>query len=249
MFLDRFLSRFLFSFFLKIDVLGCDQSSIAKRQQAAAVQCHISSHRRKCRVHNEVLLQVLLQCFHVIHFDDHTDRLAGKHKKAPKQRFGGLAANVGLISFVKFLHLIVREAFHLFVRKLGVEHLFCFVGGYKNSQLFAFFWNVVGRERKRKIGGFRATSVSFMTSLSAFRHAVKKLTEKYLFRKGGARGSPERNFFFFQHCHQFFLLFRGRLACVVPKDGFHGFARRSVKQKDGGHVFVEWLCDAGDLLG
>lgn len=159
MFLDRFLCRFLFRFFLKIDVLGCDQSSIAKRQQAAAAQCHISSHRRKRRVNNEVLLQ----SFHVIHFDDHTDRLAGKHKKALKQRFGGLAANVGLISFVKFLHLIVREAFHLFVRKLGTQRLFCSVSGYKNSQLFALFWNVSGRERKRKIGGLRATSSSYMT--------------------------------------------------------------------------------------
>ena len=81
-------------------------------------------------------LQVLLQSFHVIHVDDHTDRrLAGKHKKALNQRFGGLAAYVDLISFVTFLHLFVPEAFHLFVRKLDAERRYCFAGGYKHSQL------------------------------------------------------------------------------------------------------------------
>lgn len=63
-----------------------------------------------------------------------------------------------------------------------------------------------------------------------------------------AQGEVQKGTFFFQRCHQFFVLFRGKFACVVLKDGFHGFAQGSVKQKDG-HVFVEWFCDAGDLLG
>ena len=134
-------------------MLGCDQSSIAKRQQAAGAQCHISSHRRKRRVNNEVLLQVLLQSFHVIHFDDHTDHLAGKHKNHLKQRFGGLAANVGLISFVKFLRLIVREAFHLFVRKLGAEHLFVLSVDARTASFLHFSGMLLAGSEKGKSKG------------------------------------------------------------------------------------------------
>ena len=50
-------------------------------------------------------------------------------------------------------------------------------------------------------------------------------------------------FCFFQLCHQFLVLFQGKLAGIILKDGFHGFARWSVKQSDGGHVFTEWFCD------
>ena len=42
------------------------------------------------------------------------------------------------------------------MRKLGANCLFGFAHGNKHSQLLALFWNIVGRERNRKIGGFRA---------------------------------------------------------------------------------------------
>ena len=47
---------------------------------------------------------MFLKCFYVIHIDDHIDRLAGKHKKALNQRFGGLAAHEGFISAISSLY-------------------------------------------------------------------------------------------------------------------------------------------------
>lgn len=68
-FFDKFLCWFLCRFFLKVDMFDCDQSSVGNRKQAAAAQCHISSHRSwQCRVDDKIL-QVHLQSLHVIHFD------------------------------------------------------------------------------------------------------------------------------------------------------------------------------------
>lgn len=112
-----------------------------------------------------------LQNFYVIHFDEHNDHLAGKHKKALCQRFGGVAAHVGFISFVNFLHLFVREAFQLFMRKLGAKRLFGVACRNKHSQVFALFWNVVGREQNWKIGGFRTV----WSGLQHLHHFVERL--------------------------------------------------------------------------
>lgn len=43
------------------------------------------------------------------------------------------------------------------MRKLDVKHLSCFTCGNKHSQLFALFWNVVGREPESK--GFELSGV------------------------------------------------------------------------------------------
>ena len=53
-------------------------------------------------------------------------------------------------------------------------------------------------------------------------------------------------FFFFLLSHQLLVLFGGQLADEDFNDGLHGFARRSVNQNNGGHVFAEWFCNAGD---
>ena len=46
-------------------------------------------------------------------------------------------------------------------------------------------------------------------------------------------------FFFFQFSYQFLVLFGRTLACIIFKDGFRGFARRSIKQNNGGYIFTE----------
>lgn len=60
--------------------------------------------------------------------------------------------------------------------------------------------------------------------------------------KGMAQGNDQiRIFLLFQLSYQFLVPFGGKLASVVFRDGFHGFALQSVKQNNGGYVFTKWF--------
>ena len=85
-----------------------------------------------------------------------------------------------------------------------------------------------------------------VTSLRAFRSASCSdmpyiLTENFD-SKGMAQGNDQiRIFLLFQLSYQFLVPFGGKLASVVFRDGFHGFALQSVKQNNGGYVFTKWF--------
>ena len=70
----------------------------------------------------------------------------------------------------------------------------------------------------------------------------------FLSRRDGRGHIPdEKNIFFSLAIIS--LYFSGRkLASIIFKDGFCGFARRSVKQNNGSQIFTKWFCNAGDLL-
>lgn len=115
------------------------------------------------RVNNEIFLQVFLQSFFVIHFDNHTNGFAGK------QSLSCLPVIVGLIPFAIFFNLSVWKAFHHFMCKLGNKCLVRFALGNKNSHLYTFFWNLLGGERETRMGLERSGVASSicMNSLSA----------------------------------------------------------------------------------
>jgi len=128
------------------------------------------------------------------------------------------------------------------MRNLDAERLFGFARGNKHSKLLTLFWNVVGRERNRKILGFRAVSGGlqhlhdFVEGLLSCSDMPYVLTENFD-SKGMAQGNDQiRIFLFFQLSHQFLVPFGGKLAGVVLRDGFHGFALRCVKQNNGDYV-------------
>ena len=104
---------------------------------------------------------------------------ASKHQKALRQRFSGLAVHVGLISFVKFLHLFFREAFHLFTRKLtvelsGVASSICItsLSALCSDMLFILTENF---DSKRMAQGFAISS--FYSSSSSFGQSMAKMRE------------------------------------------------------------------------
>lgn len=83
-----------------------------------------------------------------------------------------VATHVGLISFLKFIHTFVQEAFHLVMKKLGAQRLFGFSRINKQTHFFTLFWNVVGGERNRQIRGFRASCLEWPPALTWLRSAL-----------------------------------------------------------------------------
>ena len=167
-------------------------------------------------------IELLLYNFHVIHFRDHTDRLAAKSEKTLNQCFGVLAAHVYLISFVEFLHIFV------FVHeKVGCQAPL-WICPWKQAQpascvILEHRWQRAQQEQDFELSG--AASSICVTSLSSSCSDITYILAKNFDSERVVQGEDEsRKFFVFQLCHHFFVLFGGQLAGIVFKDGFHGFA-------------------------
>ena len=97
-------------------------------------------------VDDVVVLEVLLQLVDIVNLNNHAQAFAGEQEEGIDQGLGGLAADVGFLPFVVLLHVLVGQAFDLFVCELHADGLFGLAGRNKDGQLFAFCGDVVGCE-------------------------------------------------------------------------------------------------------
>ena len=88
----------------------------------------------------------MLQLLDIVNLNNHAQTFAGEEEEGIDQGLGGFAADVGFLSFVVLLHVLVGQAFDLFVCELHADGLFGLAGRNKDGQLLAFGGDVVGRE-------------------------------------------------------------------------------------------------------
>ena len=138
--------RFGHRFLLKLHVFGRDEEGIGQGQQAPAPQSNATRQRGELVVDDVVVLEVLLQLLDIINLHHHAHAFAEKHDQGVDQRLGGFAPDISFLTFVELLHLLIRQAFDLFVCELNANYLFGLASRNKDGQLFAFGGNVVARQ-------------------------------------------------------------------------------------------------------
>ena len=127
-------------------MFGRDESSIGQRQPAPAPKRKAPSKGRQLLVDDVVVLEVLLQLLDIVHLNNQAQAFAGEQEEGIDQGLGCLAADVGFLPFIVLLHVLVGQAFNLFVCELHTNGLFGLAGRNKDGQLFAFGGDVVGLE-------------------------------------------------------------------------------------------------------
>ena len=125
---------------------GRDESSIGQRQPAPAPQRNAPSKGGQFLVDDVVVLEVLLQLLDIVNLNNHAQTFAGEEEEGIDQGLGGFAADVGFLPFVILLHVLVGQAFDLFVCELHADGLFGLADRNQDGQLFTFGGDVVGRE-------------------------------------------------------------------------------------------------------
>ena len=132
-------------FLLKLHVFGRDEEGIGQGQQAPAPQSNATRQRGELVVDDVVVLEVLLKLIDIINLHHHAHAFAEKHDQGVDQRLGGFAPDISFLTFVELLHLLIRQAFDLFVCELNADDLFGLASRNKDGQLLAFGGNVVAR--------------------------------------------------------------------------------------------------------
>ena len=126
-------------FLLKLHVFDRDEGGIGQGQQAPAPQSNAARQRGELVVDDIVVLEVLLKLLDIINFHHHAHAFAEKHDQGVDQRLGGFAPDMSFLSFVELLHLLIRQAFDLFVCELNADDLFGLASRNKDGQLLAFW--------------------------------------------------------------------------------------------------------------
>ena len=96
-------------------------------------------------VDDVIVLEVLLQLLDIVNLHHHAQAFAGEHEEGVDQGLGGLAADVGFVTFVELLHILIRQALDLLMCELHTDGLFGLASRNEDSQLLAFGGNVVTR--------------------------------------------------------------------------------------------------------
>ena len=169
-------------------------------------------------------IELLLHNFHVIHFRDHTDRLAAKSEKTLNQCFGVLAAHVYLISFVEFLHIFV------FVHeKVGCQAPL-WICPWKQAQpascvILEHRWQRAQQEQDFELSG--AASSICVTSLSSSCSDITYILAKNFDSERVVQGEDEQKIFRFSALPS--------LLCTL-----WGTTRRNSLQR-----WLSWICLRG----
>ena len=132
-------------FLLKLHVFDRDEGGIGQGQQAPAPQSNATRQRGELVVDDVVVLEVLLKLIDIINLHHHAYAFAEKHDQGADQRLGGFAPDMSFLSFVELLHLLIRQAFYLFVCELNADDLFGLASRNKDGQLLTFGGNIVTR--------------------------------------------------------------------------------------------------------
>ena len=145
---------------LKLDVFGSDESCISQHQPAPAPQSNTPSKGRQFLVDDVVVLEFLLQLLDIVNLNNQAQAFAGEQEEGIDQGLGGLAADVGFLSFAVLLYNLIRQALDLFVCELHTNGLFGLAGRNKDGQLLTFGRDVVSSRRDEinypcRLGGIR----------------------------------------------------------------------------------------------
>ena len=141
----RMCCRFGLRFLLKLHVFGRDEGCIGQGQPAPTTQSNATRQRGELVVDDVVVLEVLMQLLDIINLHHQAHAFADEHKEGVDQRLGGFAPDISFLTFVELLHLLIRQAFDLFVCELNADDLFGLASRNKDGQLLAFGGNVVAR--------------------------------------------------------------------------------------------------------
>ena len=114
--------------------------------RAALASASQRPHRRAMPpARDVVVLKFLLQLLDIVNLHNQAQAFAGEQEEGIDQGLGGLAADVGFLSFAVLLHILVGQALNLLVCELHTDDLFVLASRHKDGQPLAFGRDVVGR--------------------------------------------------------------------------------------------------------